>query len=502
MFAKILVANRGEIAVRVLRACRDLGITGVAVYAGADRAAAHVQVADAAEALAPPASGGSPYLSISAILDAARRSGATAIHPGYGFLSENPEFAAACSEAGITFIGPEPETMAAVGDKIAARRLAHTLNVPILAGTMDAAASLEEARAAAERAGYPVMLKAAAGGGGKGMRRVNSPAELESALALAAAEAQSAFGSGAVFIERALDRPRHVEIQIFGDRHGRIVWLGERECSVQRRHQKILEESPAPHLSATTRRALGEAAVTLARAANYSNAGTVEFLVDSEERFYFLEVNARLQVEHPVTEMVTGFDLVGQQIRVAAGLPLEWEQQDVAPRGHAIECRIYAEDPATGFLPSPGCIEHLQPPAGPGIREDSGVYPGWTVPLDFDPLLSKLIVWGEDRPRAIARLRRALDEYRLDGIGHNLGFFRRLVRDPQFLEGRIDTGYTARLLAAAAPAPSEDAMRWVAAAACLFAADAGPAHAGESAVAPESPWQRAARTEGLRRQGA
>ena len=444
LFRKILIANRGEIAVRLIRACRDLEIPSVAVYSDADRRALHVQLADEAVHLGP-APARESYLSIARILDAARRTGADAIHPGYGFLAENPGFARACRDAGVTFIGPSPESMEALGSKTAARRLVRQFDVPVVPGTIDPLASALEARRVADQIGYPVMLKAAAGGGGKGMRLIASPEEVGSAFLLAQTEALNAFGDGTLFLEKAILRPRHIEIQILGDQHGNLVWLGERECSVQRRHQKIIEESPSPVLSEATRQAMGAAAVAAVAAAGYSNAGTVEFLLDDQQNFYFLEVNTRLQVEHPVTELVTGIDLVQEQIRIAAGLPLRFRQTDILHRGHAIECRVYAEDAANNFMPSPGVIQRLVRPLGPGLREDSGVYEGWTVPMDYDPMLSKLIAWGEDRAQAMARMRRALDEYQLIGIRHNLDFFRRVFADPDFQQGRFDTGYVARL---------------------------------------------------------
>jgi acetyl-CoA carboxylase biotin carboxylase subunit len=492
MFQKILIANRGEIALRLIRACRDLGIASVAVYSDADRLALHVLHADEAYRLGP-APAAESYLNVERVLEAARRSGAEAIHPGYGFLSENAEFAAACGRAGLVFIGPSPESMAALGSKTAARQLARQQGVPILPGTVKAVADLDEATTVATGVGYPVMLKAAAGGGGKGMRLVSAPAELPSAFALAGAEAASAFGDAAIFIERAVIRPRHIEIQILGDSAGHLVWLGERECSVQRRHQKIIEESPAPRLSDRTRAAMGEAAVKLAHAAGYFSAGTVEFLVDAEENFYFLEVNTRLQVEHPVTECVTGLDLAELQIRIAAGEPLPFGQSDVVSRGHAIECRIYAEDPEQNFMPSPGRITRLRTPQGPGVREVSGIYEGWTVPLDYDPLLSKLIAYGADRAQAIARMRRALDEYQIAGVRHNLGFFRRVMDDAAFRAGEVDTGYVARLLAAPAAADDSDWETWASAAAALSTATASAAP--PPAAEAESRWLAAARRE-------
>ncbi|MGH9520534.1 MAG: acetyl-CoA carboxylase biotin carboxylase subunit [Terriglobales bacterium] len=493
-FKKILIANRGEIAVRLIRACRELGITAVAVYSDVDRTALHVQLADEAYRLGPAAAAES-YLNQDLVLRAARNCGAEAIHPGYGFLSENAAFAAACGQAGIVFIGPSPESMAALGSKTAARKLAQEHGIPILPGTTGAVASPEEAIRVAGRIGYPVMLKAAAGGGGKGMRLVARGEDLPSAFGLAAAEAQAAFGDAAVFLERAVLRPRHIEIQILGDQQGNLVWLGERECSVQRRHQKVIEESPAPRLSDATRAAMGEAALRAARAANYFSAGTVEFLVDQNEGFYFLEVNTRLQVEHPVTELVTGLDLVAEQIRIAAGEPLGYDQSSIRARGHAIECRVCAEDPEQDFMPSPGTIRRLISPQGPGVREDSGVYEGWTVPLEYDPLLAKLITWGTDRQQAVARMRRALGEYQIGGLRHNLGFFRRVFREPEFLAGRTDTGYIARLLAQPAPEPEPAEAAAASVAAALASAISETTASANSDGMSE--WARAARRTGV-----
>ena len=492
---KILIANRGEIAVRLVRACRELNLTAVAVYSDVDRAALHVQLADEAYRLGP-APAAESYLNQELVLRAARDCGADAIHPGYGFLSENAGFAAACGKAGIVFIGPSPESMAALGSKTAARKLAQQHGIPILAGTTGAVASQEEALQVAGRIGYPVMLKAAAGGGGKGMRLVAAAEDLPSAFALAAAEAQAAFGDAAVFLERAVLRPRHIEIQILGDQHGNLVWLGERECSVQRRHQKVIEESPAPRLSDATRTAMGEAALRAARAANYHSAGTVEFLVDENEGFYFLEVNTRLQVEHPVTELVTGLDLVAEQIRIAAGEPLSYDQSAIRPRGHAIECRVCAEDPEQNFMPSAGTIRRLISPQGPGVREDSGVYEGWTVPLEYDPLLAKLITWGADRGQAVARMRRALGEYQIGGVRHNLEFFRRVFREPEFLAGRTDTGYIARLLQQPEPEPDPAFAAAASVAAALATALTKPTTSA-SATSAMSEWARAARLAGV-----
>ena len=435
MFRKILIANRGEIAVRILRACRELGVRAVAVYSEADRAALHVRLADEAYPIGPAPSRES-YLSIEKIVGVARAAGCDAVHPGYGFLAENAAFARACGEASITFIGPSPEAMEQLGSKTAARHVARATGVPTVPGTLDPIENANAALAASKPIGFPVVLKAVAGGGGKGMRLVENEAAISSAWRDASSEAQNAFGDGRLYIEKYLLRPRHIEIQILGDHHGNIVYLGERECSVQRRYQKVIEEAPSPVMTPELRRAMGESAVKLARAGKYANAGTVEFLVDAERNFYFLEMNTRLQVEHPVTEMVTGLDLVKLQIRIAAGERLPLAQNDIALRGHAIECRIYAEDPDNNFFPSPGKIIERRVPAGPGIRLDDGVYAGWTVPNEYDPLLSKLIAWGADRTEAIARLTRALAEHYATGIRTNVGLFRRILATRDFQNGR------------------------------------------------------------------
>jgi acetyl-CoA carboxylase biotin carboxylase subunit len=445
MFKKILIANRGEIAVRILRACRELGIRSVAVFSEVDRKSLHVRLADEAYPIGPAPSRES-YLRIDKIIDVARRSGCDAIHPGYGFLAENAALPRACVDAGLTFIGPPAEAMESLGSKTAGRQLAHRAEVPTVPGTNDPIENLSEARALAQRLGYPVLLKAVAGGGGKGMRLVNNDAEFDSAFRDAASEAMNAFGDDHLYLEKYLDRPHHVEIQIFADAHGRVVSLGERECSVQRRHQKVIEEAPSPIATPELRKKMGDAAVRLARAGRYVNAGTVEFLVDAQLNFYFLEVNTRLQVEHPVTEQVTGLDLVKLQIAIAAGhrLPFAWES--ITPRGHAMEVRLYAEDPDNNFFPSPGKILSRHVPSGPGIRMDDGVYEGWTVPTDYDPLLSKLIAWGNSREETIARLRRALEEYTITGIKTNAGLFRRILSEPDFLRGEIHTKWLDELL--------------------------------------------------------
>src|SRR5277367_2468213 len=400
MFKKILIANRGEIAVRVLRTCHEMGIAAVVVYSDVDRAALHVRKADEAYPIGPAAATES-YLNIGKILAVAARSGADAIHPGYRFLSENAKFAQACADAGVKFIGPTPAAMEAMGSKTRARQAMEKAGVPLVPGTSSGLESYEQAEQVAARIGYPVMLKAAAGGGGKGMRLVHAREELKPALEGARSEAERSFGDSEVYIEKAIFNPRHIEMQVLADEHGNTVYLGERECSLQRRHQKVLEEAPSPIVDADMRRRMGEVAVRVARAANYTNAGTVEFLVDQEKSFYFLEMNTRLQVEHPVTELITGLDLVHLQIRIAAGERLPFNQDEVRLRGHAIECRIYAEDPDDNYFPSPGKITLLQEPSGPGIRRDSGMYEGWTVPLDYDPLLAKLIGYGTDREQTI-----------------------------------------------------------------------------------------------------
>ena len=456
MFRRVLIANRGEIAVRVIRTLREMGITSVAIYSDADRASLHVRMADEAAYVGPSPSSES-YLRIDRIIDAARNHQAEAIHPGYGFLSENAGFAEACEQAGIVFIGPSAGSISKMGSKTAARELAIAAGAPVVPGMHHAAGDAGAARAFARECGYPVLLKAVAGGGGKGMRRVDRDEEIAAAFRDAASEAERAFGDAALYVEKLVNRPRHIEIQLLGDRRGNIVHLGERECSLQRRHQKIMEECPSPLVAAHSemRHAMGEAAVRIARAAGYYGAGTIEFLVDAHRNFYFLEMNTRLQVEHPVTEMVTGLDLVRLQLEIAAGRPLPFGQQDIKWRGAAIECRIYAEDPDNQFFPSPGRILHLDRPLGPGIRLDSGVYSGWTVPLDYDPLLAKLAVWSGAREETVARMIRALDEYQVVGIKTNLAFFRQLMEDSQFRSGDLHTGLIDEFLARR-PAPDKD----------------------------------------------
>jgi acetyl-CoA carboxylase, biotin carboxylase subunit len=495
----VLVANRGEIALRVIRGCREMGLATVAVYSDVDRGALHVLAADEACRLGPaPAS--ESYLRGDLILEIARRVGADAIHPGYGFLSENAEFAEACAAAGVTFIGPPADAMRVLGSKTRARQAADAAGMPRVPGSVTGLADVAEALRVAEGIGYPVMLKAAAGGGGKGMRAVSRAEDLGAAFVAASSEAERSFGSGEVYLEKLIERPRHIEIQLMADEHGGCLYLGERECSVQRRHQKVIEEAPSAVVSEGLRRRMGEAAVRLALSAGYVNAGTVEFLVDAEENFYFLEMNTRLQVEHPVTEMVTGLDLVQMQLRVAMGEPLGMKQEEVRLRGHAIECRIYAEDPDNNFFPSPGLITRLVQPGGPGIREDCAVYAGWRVPLEYDPMLSKLVAFAETREGAIDRMLRALDEYVIGGIKTNLGLFRRILMDEDFRAGRIDTGYLERLLGSDAVSEAEAVTEDVVAIAAALLVGSG-GDVGSSSRSGESVagrWGVEGRREGLR----
>jgi len=495
VFRKILIANRGEIAVRIIRTCRAMGIRTVAVYSEADRPALHVRLADEAIAIGPAAAVES-YLSIDRVLGAARKTGADAIHPGYGFLSENAAFAKACHDAGVAFIGPPSSAMELMGSKTAARELMQQAGVPVVPGSSKVG-SPKDALAVTERMGYPVMIKASAGGGGKGMRLVASADELPAAWDRAGSEALSAFGDATVYIEKAIPRPRHVEVQVLADAHGNIVHLGERECSLQRRHQKVVEESPSPLFAERpeAREALCDAAIQAARAAGYVNAGTVEFLADQEGNFYFLEMNTRLQVEHPVTELVTGIDLVAEQIHVASGQPLRFAQPDIRFSGSAVECRVYAEDPANNFFPSPGKITTLREPAGPGIRIDSAAYPGWEVPLHYDPLIAKLCAWGPTRDDALNRLRAALAEYQVTGIQTTLGFFRDVIDDPTFRAGDLDTGFIARFLAReGSGAPGHDA-----AIAALFAlSEEASVPTVAQAQPSKSAWRAAARDKAVR----
>jgi acetyl-CoA carboxylase biotin carboxylase subunit len=438
-FRKLLIANRGEIAVRVIRACHEMGIRTVAVFSEADRDALHVRYAHEAHPIGPPPSTES-YLRIDKLIDVAKRSGAEAIHPGYGFLAENAAFSRACRDAGIVFVGPPPEAMEAMGDKVRSRELMMKAGVAVVPGSPP----LRDAQDAAERAaaiGYPVLLKASAGGGGKGMRAVGKPEEMPSLFAQAQGEARSSFSDERVFLEKLVERPRHIEVQVLADASGNCIHLGERECSIQRRHQKLIEEAPSPVIDAATRERIGAMAVTAAKACGYVSAGTVEMLRGDDGSFYFMEMNTRLQVEHPVTELVYGVDLVKAMIRIAAGEKLPYRQDEIVPRGHAIECRIIAEDPERNFMPAPGTIRALRAPGGPGVRFDSGVYGGFTVPVHYDPLLAKLIAWAATREEAAARMARALHELRVDGVKTSISFHRRVMGHPAFLAGDLHTGF-------------------------------------------------------------
>ena len=495
MFRKVLVANRGEIAVRLIRGLREAGITSIAVYSDADRAALHVQMADEAAHLGPAAASES-YLRIDKIIAAARAHGADAIHPGYGFLSENAGFAEACAQAGLVFIGPTPSAIRKLGSKIAARQLAIAVGAPVVPGTETGVSDGSEAREIARKIGFPVLLKASAGGGGKGMRRVDREEDLEAALRDAASEAHRAFGNGEVYIEKLIVEPRHIEIQILGDSFGNLIHLGERECSIQRRHQKVIEECPSPVMLEypELRARMGEAALRIARVVGYTNAGTVEFLVDRDRNFYFLEVNTRLQVEHPVTELVTGLDLVQWQLKIAAGERLDISQEDVGWTGSAIECRVYAEDPANGFLPSPGKIGVLREPSGPGIRLDSGVYEGWNVPMDYDPLVAKLAVWAPTREVAIQRMQRALTEYVIGGIRTNIEFFSDVLRDEIFQAGSLSTAFLDHFFERVPPKPNNIEREAVAALVLAFNQNRKPAPSKST----HSLWLQSGRQEQMR----
>ena len=503
---KILVANRGEIGVRILRACREMGVPSVAVYSECDRTAPHVRQADEAVAIGPSAAAES-YLSIARIVGAARETGATAVHPGYGFLAENASFARACREAGLMFIGPDPGVIETMGGKTAARRAAIEAGVPVVPGTEALAdtASDDALRACADEVGYPLFIKAVAGGGGRGMRRVADTDAVVAGVRAARSEAGAAFGEPAVYFERLLEGARHVEVQVLGDGHGTVVPFVERECSIQRRHQKVIEESPSVAVTAEVRAALAEAAVALSSAVNYASAGTVEFLLDADGHFYFLEMNTRLQVEHPVTEMVTGVDLVQWQIRIARGDELTVDRdRALAPGGHAIECRVYAEDPDAGFMPAPGRITALRGPSGPGIRDDSGVEAGFEVPVFYDSMISKVVAWAPDRAGAIARMRRALSEYEVGGITTAIPALLWVLGHEAFAGGRFDTTFLDRALVerrgqsfSELPAEETDLAVMTAALFAYFS-DADTQGKGADGVGP-TPWRRAARLDGLRR---
>ncbi len=445
MFKKILIANRGEIAVRIIRACRELGVRCVAVYSTADRNALHAQIADEAICIGPPATKDS-YLNMNAVIQAAVNVGAEAIHPGFGFLSENAEFARLCEKNGIVFIGPSYKSIEMLGDKAAAKETMAAAGVPVIPGSKGAVKDIDEAKKIAEKCGYPVLVKASAGGGGRGIRRVDSPDDLESQIVAAQQEALAFFGDDTVYIEKFLVNPHHVEIQIMADKKGNTIYLGERDCSMQRRNQKILEECPSPVVSPELREKMGKAAVTAAKECGYYNAGTIEFLVDENRDFYFMEMNTRIQVEHPITEEVTGFDLVKAQIEVAADMPLRVSQEDVKLTGHAIECRINAENPELNFRPSPGTINALYVPGGPGIRIDSAVYQGYTITPYYDSMISKLIVHGADRDEAIRKMRWALSEFIVDGVDTNIDFQLEIIKQPEFIGGNYDNGFLTRYM--------------------------------------------------------
>ncbi len=472
MFKKVLVANRGEIAVRVLRACEERGIAAVAVFSDVDRSALHVRYADEAYAIGPAPSRES-YLRIDKIIDVARKAGADAIHPGYGFLAENAEFAAACADAGITFIGPSPDAIEKMGDKISARETVRRHGVPLVPGS-EPGLHDEELAARAAEIGFPVMIKASAGGGGKGMRMAERPEDFSTLVAAARREAASAFGNDEVYIEKLIPNARHIEIQIMADSHGNTIHLGERECSIQRRHQKLIEESPSVAVEESLRQEMGKIAIAAAESVNYVNAGTVEFLFDQRDnRYYFLEMNTRLQVEHPVTEMVTGIDIVKEQILIAAGRRMSYNQRDVVQRGWAIECRITAEDPFNNFMPSAGTVVYLQEPTGPGVRVESSLYRGMELNLYYDPMVAKLIVWGERRAEAILRMRRALNEYRIGGIKTSLPFHQEMMDSTEFIWGTFDTGFLARRRVGRLNRPANDHERVVAVATAMIAHEEG-----------------------------
>jgi len=489
---RVLVANRGEIALRVIRACREMGIETVAVYSDADATARHVRAADAAVRVGPPPAAES-YLNIPALIAAARTSGADAVHPGYGFLSERAAFARACVDAGLIFIGPPADAIERMGSKIGARTLMEQAGVPVVPGRTPADQSDAGIAAAADAIGFPVLVKASAGGGGKGMRAAHDAATLAEAIPSARREAQAAFGDGTLYVERLIQRPRHIEIQVFADAHGNAVHLFERECSIQRRHQKIVEESPSPVLTPAVRERMGKAAVAAATSAGYRNAGTIEFLLEGAgdtARFYFLEMNTRLQVEHPVTEMVTGTDLVRAQLLVASGRPLPWRQEDLAQRGHAIECRVYAEDPSSGFLPQAGPLALYREPDGPGIRIDSGVEEGTAVPVQYDPMLAKLIASGETRDAAIARAVAALRQFPILGVRTNVAFLIRTLEHPAFRTGDLHTGFVDEHLPSLLEKTEASELVLSVARAAQSSSDLGPSAATGAALAAFDPWSR------------
>ncbi len=497
MFKKVLVANRGEIAVRILRACEERGLATVAVYSDADRNALHVRYADEAFNIGPAPSRES-YLRIDKLLEVAHKAGAEAIHPGYGFLSENEDFAEACESEGIAFIGPPAAAIRAMGDKVEARRSMRAAGVPVVPGTPEGLRD-EEAAAIATQIGYPLLIKASAGGGGKGMRTVRRPEDLLSSLDAARREAKNAFGDDTVYMEKLVENARHIEIQILADQHGNVIHLGERECSIQRRHQKLIEEAPSVAVSDELRARMGAIAVRAALSVKYVNAGTFEFLLDRDGNFYFLEMNTRLQVEHPVTEMVTGVDIVKEMIAIASGRKLRWKQEDIRPRGWAIECRITAEDPFNNFMPSGGRVVTLSEPTGPGVRVESGIYEGFEVSLYYDPMIAKLIVWGETRPEAILRMRRALREYKIGGIKTSIPFHQQIMDSTRFMWGTFDTTFLEQRFALQArEKPENKEIAAIVATLLLHESERRALTVRQSADAGTSIWKRASRWGGLR----
>ncbi|NIT12708.1 MAG: acetyl-CoA carboxylase biotin carboxylase subunit [Candidatus Dadabacteria bacterium] len=495
MFNKILIANRGEIAVRIIRACRELGISTVAVYSDADRKSLHVIQADEAHHIGASLPGES-YLVKEKIIEVAKKSGAEAIHPGFGFLSENDSFADLCEKEGIVFIGPSSEAIKLMGDKITARKIAQDAKVPLVPGS-DGAVTDVQAGVIADKIGYPVMIKASAGGGGKGMRLVRKKEDFESSLRMARSEARSAFGDDSVYVERFVENPRHIEIQIIADTHGNVLHLFERECSIQRRHQKVIEEAPSGFISAATRKKMGEVAVRIAQAVKYRGAGTVEFIMDQKQNFYFLEMNTRIQVEHPVTEMITGLDIVKWMIRIADGQKLPFKQNKIQMKGHALECRVYAEDPEANFIPSPGVLEYVKAPSGPGIRDDSCIYSGYEVTSFYDPMLSKLVVWGETREDAINKMISALREYIVLGVKTNIGFLIRVMRDENFKKVKFDTGFIERYPQLLKPTTEELDLPLIAAGLAVETME--QSDIANKASKPQSNWKAHARRLGVSR---
>jgi len=499
MFKKVLVANRGEIAVRVLRACEERGIATATVFSDVDRTALHVRYADEAYHIGPAPSRDS-YLRIDKIIDVARKAGVDAVHPGYGFLAENAEFAAACADAGITFIGPSPDAIAKMGDKQTARETVARNNVPLVPGSSKGLRD-EELKTTAVQIGFPLMIKATAGGGGKGMRVVHDPNQFTSALQAARREAIAAFGNGEVYLEKFISSARHIEVQILADSYGNTIHLGERECSIQRRHQKLIEEAPSVAVDENLRQELGRVAVAAAESVDYVNAGTIEFLFDAnEERFYFLEMNTRLQVEHPVTEFVTGVDIVKEQLTIAAGRRMRYRPEDIRPKGWSIECRLTAEDPFNNFMPNSGVVTYLKEPTGPGVRVESSLYRGYEVSLFYDPMVAKLIVWGENRAEAILRMRRALNEYRISGIKTSIPFHQEIMDSTEFIWGTFDTGFLDRRRLVARNKPDPEQARIAAVAAALVAHDAGRRAVnigGREESSAASLWKQAGREGGM-----